>query len=219
MAALLCQLLREPPGKEKEQLDEFLLQHGQRYDFSGASALLAETKRRFEAATGARLDGQMQFEHQSFSLLGNTYSPRDDQYLLSGEFVVSPECTTCEAGGHAPGEPYPYLHRNADGSVLRLPGFDSHLPMYMMLEHPDLCNLVPPDQTIPISQYNWGSTSRYSDTCDYIMQCMYEENTIIALEKTFWFKGYDGDQIFFITTDTTPISAIEIGRASCRERV
>ena len=39
MAALLCQLLREPPGKEKEQLDEFLLQHGQRYDFSGASAL------------------------------------------------------------------------------------------------------------------------------------------------------------------------------------
>ena len=39
MAALLCQLLREPPGGEKEQLDEFLLQYGQRYDFSGASAL------------------------------------------------------------------------------------------------------------------------------------------------------------------------------------
>ena len=38
-----------------------------------------------------------------------------------------------------------------------------------------------------------------------------EENTIIALEKTFWFKGYDGDQIFFITTDTTPISAIDNG--------
>ena len=39
MAALLCRLLREPPGGEKEQLDEFLLQYGQRYDFSGASAL------------------------------------------------------------------------------------------------------------------------------------------------------------------------------------
>ncbi len=39
MAALLCQLLREPPGNEKEQLDDFLLQHGQRYDFSGGSAL------------------------------------------------------------------------------------------------------------------------------------------------------------------------------------
>ena len=37
----LCELLRAAPGvqREKEQLDEFLLQHGQRYDFSGTSAL------------------------------------------------------------------------------------------------------------------------------------------------------------------------------------
>ena len=39
MATILCQLLREPPGKEKEQLDDFLLQHGQRYDFSRALEL------------------------------------------------------------------------------------------------------------------------------------------------------------------------------------
>ena len=68
-------------------------------------------------------------------------------------------------------------------------GFDSHIPIYLAFEHPDACNLVEPEDTIPIYEYLWGSSERYSDTCDYVLQCMYEENTIIALDRGFWFGG------------------------------
>ena len=43
LGALLEELLREPPGKENEQLDHFLLLHGQQYDFSGTSACAGES--------------------------------------------------------------------------------------------------------------------------------------------------------------------------------
>ena len=83
--------------------------------------------------------------------------------------VVSHDCTGCASHGHAPGTPYPALAMNSDGTVRQLPGFDSHIPIYFAYEHPDFCNLVDVDATIPISQYNWGSVDRYSDTCDYVL--------------------------------------------------
>jgi hypothetical protein len=147
---------------------------------------------------------------ERFPLLGAN-SPRDDQWLLAGDFVVRSDCLECKGAGHAPGTPYPALHQHPDGSLMRLPGWDSRAPIFWVHENPQSCDLVPPELTKHISQFTWGAVERYSDTCDYVMQCMYEENTIIKLDRPFWFEGLMDDMMFYVTRETSAIDQIERG--------
>jgi hypothetical protein len=96
---------------------------------------------------------------------------------------VSPQCSACIAAGYPAGDPYPALHRGADGRVVRLPGWDSHVPIFYVMEHPAACHLVPDEEVVHIGEWSWGASARYSDACDYVMQCMYEENSLLAQDK------------------------------------
>ena len=148
--------------------------------------------------------GEIAFKIKQFPNIGAN-SPRDDQLLLNGEFVVPDGCADCEAVGSAPGTPYPNIRPE------RVPGWDSHGLFFWVYENPGACELVPPEDTIPISQFTWGAVTRFSDTCDYIMQCMYEENTVIKLDKPFWFNGMQDDIIFYLTSDPARTSLVEEG--------
>ena len=57
-----------------------------------------------------------------------------------------------------------------DGSRERLGGWDSHAPLFWVLENPQACFLVPQEETVHISEAAWLATARYSDICDYVMQ-------------------------------------------------
>ena len=159
---------------------------------------------------GGQPQGELLMRIKRFPNLG-AYSPRDDQWLLTGDFVVRRDCVGCEEAGHAPGEAYPAIHRLPNGDLLRLPGWDSHAPIFWAFENPDSCDLVPPELTEHISQFTWGAVDRYSDTCDYVMQCVFEENTIIKLDRSFWFNGLQDDMVFYITQRPTAIDSIEEG--------
>ena len=148
--------------------------------------------------------GEIAFKIKQFPNLGAN-SPRDDQLLLNGDFVVPDGCVECEAAGHGPGTPYPNIRPE------RVPGWDSHGLFFWVYENPAACELVPPEETLAISQFTWGAVSRFSDTCDYIMQCMYEENTVIKLDKPFWFNGMQDDVIFYLTQYPAPTALIEEG--------
>jgi len=125
-------------------------------------------------------------------------------------FVVSAQCSSCAAVGHAPGEPYPSVHQTVDGKTLRISGWDSHGPIFHALENPQACNIVPLEEMIGIGEWDWLATKRYSDACDYVMQCIFEENTLLAQSKPFWFDPIDEDILFWITrkpVDTATVSS------------
>lgn len=148
--------------------------------------------------------GERRYEHRPFDELGAN-AIRDGQLVLTGDLVVNEYCGgPCVEAGHPPGSPYPHV-----GSFV--PGWDSHAPLSWIYEDPSACNLVPVDDTIPINEFNWGATQRRSDTCDYLMQCMYEENSVIALDKPFWFHGLDKDIIFYLTMAPSDIEPIAEG--------
>lgn len=138
----------------------------------------------------------------------------NDQYHLNSEWVVSPRCRRCAsaANGAAPGEPYP---RDAfyppAGEIHQLPGWDSRAPLTWVLEHPTACNLVSEEDTIHIGQWAIFATKRYSDACDYIMTCMYEERSELFAGKPYWFQAQSSDMLFYMTREPIPTSHVSQG--------
>jgi len=65
----------------------------------------------------------------------------------------------------------------------------------MAFEHPEACNLVPPDEMVSIGEWDVLYTARYSDACDYVMQCMYEESSLLAPGKPYWFDEVLTDDV------------------------
>lgn len=154
---------------------------------------------------GNRLYG---LDHTLVTMPG-TGSEEADIYTLQGRFMVSSECTSCTASdGAVAGAPHPFVPTQADGSYQRLAGWDSRAPLFWVLENPEACFLVPDEEVVPIAETGWLSTARYSDQCDYVMQCMYEENTKGQTSKVRWFQGVDGDIVFYISRTPVPIATI-----------
>ena len=94
---------------------------------------------------------------------GLRVSPRDDIWHLAGDFIVD---WNYEKSGKVGGDgvPYPAVWM-ADGTIGEaashndpkvgwLPGWDSHMPLFMAFEDPAACNLVLPDEVIPIGESN-----------------------------------------------------------------
>ena len=67
---------------------------------------------------------------------------------------------------------------------------------------------VPEEETVIISENSWLATTRYSDACDYVMQCMYEENTKGSTSRVRWFEGIEGEIVFYISRAPVPVSMI-----------
>ena len=93
-------------------------------------------------------DGNQQFglDHERVTY-PDTGSTESDIFRLRGQLLVDPACSTCAAaddGGAAAGERYPFWPRSLaeDGSVERLSGWDSHAPLFWVLENPSACFLV-----------------------------------------------------------------------------
>ena len=127
---------------------------------------------------------------------------RDRQYHLVGEWVVDPLCyaqtpdqcpidASCEGG-----PPCPYnlnMFRN------RIPSTDSHIPTFVAFENPDACHLVEMMETHHVGQYDWFVPQTYSDVCDYMFTCMYEEDSRLKGARPFWFEAMDNDLLFYIS--------------------
>lgn len=132
-----------------------------------------------------------------------------DQYHLIGDWVVGTSCVNCEV---APGQPYP---RDAmyplTGEVAMLPGWDSRVPLTWVLENPDACHLVSDEDTHAVGQWAFFASERYSDACDYIMTCMYEEQSEIYPGKPFWFDAQNNDMMFYISARPIAISDVSNG--------
>lgn len=90
-------------------------------------------------------------------------------------------------------------------------GWDSHVPTFYALEHPEACNLVPPDETRAIFEFTFLASARYSDACDYVMQCMYEENSLLAPGKPFWFEPLTDDTLFWISFQPRHVAEVTQG--------
>jgi len=140
--------------------------------------------------------------------------PGNDQYHLISEWVVSPRCRNCGSAinGADPGDPYP---RDAfyppTGAILQIPGWDSRAPLTWVLEHPSACHLVSEEDTIHIRQWDIFATRRYSDACDYIMTCMYEERSELFAGKPYWFQAQSDDMLFYMTREPIPTEHVSGG--------
>ncbi|OUU68506.1 MAG: hypothetical protein CBC27_11440 [Opitutia bacterium TMED67] len=122
---------------------------------------------------------------------------RDRQYHLVGDWVVDPLCPpeqcpiTCDGG-----PPCPYdlnMFRN------RIPSTDSHIPIFVAFENPDACHLVEMMETYHVGQYDWFIPQTYSDICDYMFTCMYEEDSRLKGARPFWFEAMENDLVFHIS--------------------
>ena len=111
-------------------------------------------------------------------------------------------------GAVGPGDPYPrdaFYPPPEEGPIYQIPGWDSRPPLTWVLEHPTHCHLVPEEETIHIGQWDIFATKRYSDVCDYIMTCMYEERSEIFAGKPYWFKTQTDDMLFYLSINPIPI--------------
>ena len=104
----------------------------------------------------------------------STLPDGDDPYGSVPDFVISNQCLACETAGYTIGDPYPALHNDVNGLLKRIDGWDSRVPIFHALENPEACNIVPAEEVVDIGEWDFFYTARYSDACDYVMQCMYE---------------------------------------------
>ena len=139
----------------------------------------------------------------------------NDQSHLYSPWIVSNLCDVCEQDGNGPGSRWPddAISKNPDGTQMALAGWDSRVPLTWVLEHPEYCNLVSEEDVIAIGQWNVASESRYADSCDYMMTCMYEENSIKYMGKPYWFQSSTDDVLFYISG--TPIKTSDISDGFC----
>jgi len=91
-------------------------------------------------------------------------------------------------------------------------GFDSHIPLFLLLESYDHCNLVPYNQTKWVNQWDpFGAPSPIDlessmDSCQWSIQCAYEEEIDKVSTVERWFEQKIGEQLFFISRDPYPYS-------------
>jgi hypothetical protein len=89
-------------------------------------------------------------------------------------------------------------------------GFDSHIPLFMLLESKEHCSLIDHNETIWIDQWNPFTTATAveidsaMDNCQWNIECTYEEE--IEKVSTFprWFELNAGTQLFYISRDPHP---------------
>ena len=154
----------------------------------------------------------MVFDHVTFE--SPSLGSGNDQYHLNGKFVVSPRCSEkCEQAGAAPGQPWPddAFFRTSEGTVVPLPGWDSRAPLTWVLEHPLACHLVSDERTRPVGEWSIFETTRYSDACDYVMTCMYEERSEMYTGRAYWFQAQSDNALFYITRYPIPTSHVTNG--------
>ena len=89
-------------------------------------------------------------------------------------------------------------------------GFDSHIPMFMLLESEENCNLVQYNDTMWIDQWNPFSTASAvdidtrMDTCSWNIECQYEEEVDKVTTTSRWYEMKPGTDLFYISRDPHP---------------
>jgi hypothetical protein len=143
-----------------------------------------------------------------------TLGPGNDQFHLTGDWIVGPRCLACADAGVPPGTPWPADAIQRDpvtGGSLMLSGWDSRVPLTWVFEHPQACHLVTEEDTKEIGEWDIFSSVRYSDACDYIMTCMYEERSEIYTGKPYWFQSSTDNVLFFLSQDPIPTNEVSDG--------
>ena len=89
-------------------------------------------------------------------------------------------------------------------------GFDSHMPLFMLLESEENCNLIEYNSTVWVDQWNPFTTATAveidsaMDTCQWNIECMYEEEIEKVSTVPRWFELKPGITLFYITRDPHP---------------
>ena len=65
-------------------------------------------------------------------------------------------------------------------------------------QEPDSCNIVPINETRPINPFLFGS-SAYGDSCNYQLNCMYDESASYGSEYPLWMTLAEEGTMMYIT--------------------
>ena len=153
--------------------------------------------------------GNLPFQKVSFSQLG---AGDNMQYHLTGDFVVPPQMfynLQLQTMSNPPKtrDPWP-----ADAiTSANLPGWDSRAPLTWVLEHPNACELIPPERTVGIGEWDVFEVKRFADVCDYVMTCMYEERSEIFAGRPYWFNTGQNALLFYISQVPIPLNHVTDG--------
>ena len=153
--------------------------------------------------------GNLPFQKVSFSQLG---AGDNMQYHLAGDFVVPPRMfynLQLQTVSNPPKtrDPWP-----ADAiTSANLPGWDSRAPLTWVLEHPNACELIPPERTVGIGEWDVFEVKRFADVCDYVMTCMYEERSEIFAGRPYWFNTGQNALLFYISQVPIPLNHVTDG--------
>lgn len=77
-------------------------------------------------------------------------------------------------------------------------GFDSHIPIPYITEHPDYCTL--PDSPTIAGPWNWFSVA-VADTCTLKLECRLEEDLQGDSNKYYWYDAPEDHNLFHITAE------------------
>lgn len=89
-------------------------------------------------------------------------------------------------------------------------GFDSHIPLFMLLESQEHCNLVAYNKTSWINQWDPFSAPNAieidssMDSCSQLVQCSFEEEIDKVSPVPRWFEQPAGFELFYLTRDAQP---------------
>ena len=89
-------------------------------------------------------------------------------------------------------------------------GFDSHIPLFMLFESEENCNLIEYNETIWIDQWNPFTTATAveiasaMDSCYWNLECKYEEEIEKVSTDERWFELGSGADLFYISRDPHP---------------
>jgi len=88
-------------------------------------------------------------------------------------------------------------------------GYDSHIPLFDVLENPEHCDLIPESQTSAIHSFGIGVTP-VSDTCELELQCIIEEDVEAVTSYPRWFdKNANEATAFYLSANPMTREVIE----------
>jgi len=87
--------------------------------------------------------------------------------------------------------------------------FDKYIPIFSVFEQNPSCNLIPPEETIHIRPFGFGSQP-YADTCENVtLSCIFDEDLDENNDVVRWFEE-GAETLFYITKDPQPASHMDL---------
>jgi hypothetical protein len=90
-------------------------------------------------------------------------------------------------------------------------GYGSNIPVFEIMENRDGCDLIPPDETVFVNQWDPFNPVAVADSCNYTFTCAYEEKVASEESRARWYELDMGEELMTLTALPYEFEKLEEG--------